>query len=201
LIRADRGEAQPKLGADDQQRIGDVVARVADKGQLAFLQGFDRILPQGHQVRQRLGGMVQIRQAVPDGHAGETREVFRGFLLKAAELDSVIEAPQHAGGVLQGFLFAHLGVGQEGDVAALVPAGGLKGAARAGGRFLKNQHDVLPAKQIAGDAGALFALQVTGQVQQKQDLLSGEILQGQQRAAFELHRHGGASYWFILIIP
>ena len=74
---------------------------------------------------------------------------------------------------------------------ALVVGGDLKRAAGAGGGLFKQQHDVLAGEQVAADAGALLRLQVGGEVQHIADLIRGEILQREKRAAFQINGHGG----------
>ena len=127
--------------------------------------------------------MGLIGQAVPHGHARVGGETLDDLLVVAAVLDAVVEAAEDLGGVDHRFLLAHLGgLGvEEGDVRALVVSGDFERAAGAGRGLFEQQHDVLAGEQVAADAGALFGLEVSG---------GGEVLQGQERAAFQINGHG-----------
>ena len=111
------------------------------------------------------------------------------LLREAAVLDAVVHAPQDLGGVLDRFLLAHLAVGQEGGVAALVPAGRLEGAAGAGAGLVEDEDDVLAVEEVAADAGALLGLEVGGQVEHIADLFGAEILEGKETSSFEVDGH------------
>ena len=145
----------------------------------------------GHDVRQRLGGMIHVGQAVEYGHAGIFGQVLHHLLLVAPVLDAVEQPAQHFGAVHQRFLFAHLGgLGlQEGDAGALVPGRDLEGAAGAGRGLFEQQHDIFTLQQIAADALLFLALELVGQIQQVADLFGGEIHQTQKTAAFQIDAH------------
>ena len=148
------------------------------------------MLEHGEHVTERLGGMELIRKTVPDGDAGEFGQVLDELLGEAAVLDAVVHAAEHLRGVLDGFLLAHLAVGEEGGVAALVPAGGLEGAAGAGGCLVEYEHDILAEQRVALDARTLLGLKVVRKVEQIADFLGGIIFQGEKTSSFEIHRHG-----------
>ena len=114
------------------------------------------------------------------------------LLVVAAVLDAVVEAAEDLGGVDHRFLLAHLGgLGiEEGDVRALVVSGDFERAAGAGRGLFEQQHDVLAGEQVAADAGALFGLEVSGEIEHVADLVGGEVFQRQERTAFQINGHG-----------
>ena len=136
--------------------------------------------------------MIHVGQAVPHGHAGVGGKPLDDRLIVAAVLDAVEEAAEDLRGIGHRFLLAHLGgLGvEERDVRALVVGGDLKRAAGAGGGLFKQQHDVLAGEQIAADTGALFRLEIGGEVEHIADLIRGEILQSEKGTAFEIDGHG-----------
>ena len=125
------------------------------------------MLLNGHHVRQNLGGVVHVGEAVEDRHAAVLRQVLHHLLVEAPVLDAVEEPAQDLGGVLQGLLFAHLAAGrvQVGDVAPLLGGRHLEGAAGPGGGLLKEQHDVLALQGPAADPRPALGLQIFAQVQ------------------------------------
>ena len=188
-----------ELGADIHEAVGDVVARVAAEDELALAQGLLRVFHERQDIGERLRRVVDVRQAVPHGHARVGGETLDDLLVVAAVLDAVIEAAEDLGGVRHRFLLAHLGgLGiEEGDACAFVVGCNLEGAAGAGGGLFEQQHDVLAGEQVAADAGALFRLEVGGEIQHIADLIGGEVLQGQERAAFQINGHrGDPPFWY-----
>ena len=136
--------------------------------------------------------MVNVGQAVPNGNARVGGETLDDLLVVAAVLDAVVEAAQDLGGVNHRFLLAHLGrLGiEEGDACAFIISGDLERAAGAGRGLFKQQHDVLAGEQVAADAGALFGLEVSGEIEHIVDLVGGEVFQRQERTAFQINGHG-----------
>ena len=181
-----------ELGADVHQAVGDVVARVAAEDELALAQRLLGVLHQRQDIGERLGGVVNVGQAVPNGNARVGGETLDDLLVVAAVLDAVVEAAQDLGGVDHRFLLAHLGgLGiEEGDACAFIVSGDLKRAAGAGRGLFKQQHDVLAGEQVAADAGALFGLEVSGEIEHIADLIRGEVFQRQERTAFQINGHG-----------
>ena len=99
------------------------------------------------------------------------------LLLLASELDAVVEAAQHPGGVRHGLLVPHLrarGV-QVGDVRALVVGGDLEGATGARGGLLEDEGNVLVRQPLDLAAGLLGLLEISRQLEQGAPLLSGEV--------------------------
>lgn len=185
-----------ELSADVHQAVGDVVARVAAEDELALAERLFGVLHQRQDIGKRLRRVVDVGQAVPHGHARVGGETLDDLLVVAAVLDAVVEAAEDLGGVDHRFLLAHLGgLGiEEGDVRALVVSGDFERAAGAGRGLFKQQHDVLAGEQVAADTGALFGLEVSGEIKHIADLVGGEVFQRQERAAFQIDGH-----WEILL--
>ena len=192
LLRAPADIVDAELGADVHEAVSNVVARVAAENELALAQRLLGVLHEGENVGQRLGGVVNVSQAVPHGNARVGGETLDDLLVVAAVLDAVVEAAENLGGVDHRFLLAHLGgLGiEEGDVRALVVSGDFERAAGAGRGLFEQQHDVLAGEQVAADTGALFRLQVGGEIQHVADLIGGKIFQREERAAFQIDGHG-----------
>ena len=181
-----------ELGADVHQAVGHVVAGIAAEDELALAQRLFSVLHQREDVGQRLGGVVNVCQAVPNGNTRVGGKPLDDLLVVAAVLDAVVEAAEDLGGVDHRFLLAHLGgLGiEESDVRALVVSGDFERAAGAGRGLFKQQHDVLAGEQVAADTGALLRLQVGGEVEHIADLIGREILQREKRTAFQINGHG-----------
>ena len=130
-------------------------------------------------------------QTVPHRHAGVLGQILHVGLGEAAELDAVVEAAEHAGGVLDGLLLAHLGAARikVGHAHAEVHGADLEGAAGARGGLLEQQHDVLALEVAVRGAGALEVLEVLGELQLVLDLLGGEVEQAEERTTAEIDRH------------
>ena len=192
LLRTPADIVDAELGADVHQAVGDIVARVAAEDELALAQRLFGVLHQREDVGECLRRVVNVGQAVPHGHARVGGETLDDLLVVAAVLDAVVEAAQDLGGVDHRFLLAHLGgLGiEEGDVRALVVSGDFERAAGAGRGLFEQQHDVLAGEQVAADAGALFGLEVSGEIQHVADLVGGEVFQRQERTAFQINGHG-----------
>ena len=137
------------------------------------------MLLNGHHVRENLGGVVGVGEAVPDRDPRPLGKVLHHLLFVAPVLDAVEEPAQDFGGILQGFLLAHLGAVcvQIGDVGPLLGGRHLEGAAGPGRGLLKEQDDVLALQGVAADACPALGLQVVAQVQEVSDLLGGKIFQ------------------------
>ena len=192
LLRTPADIVDAELGADVHQAVGDVVARVAAEDELALAERLFGVLHQRQDVGKRLRRVVDVGQAVPHGHARVGGETLDDLLVVAAVLDAVVEAAQDLSGVDHRFLLAHLGrLGiEEGDVRALVVSGDFERAAGAGRGLFKQQHDVLAGEQVAADTGALFRLQVGGEIEHIADLIGGKVFQRQERTAFQINGHG-----------
>ena len=144
------------------------------------------MLLHGHHVRNDLGGVVQVGQAVVHGHPGVFGQGLHVGLVVAPVLDAVKEAAQHLGGVLHGLLFSHLGGAgvQVGHPAPLLGHGHFKGAAGAGGGLFKEQHDVLAFEGLPVEPHLPLGFQGMAQVQQVADFLGREVHEGEEGFAF-----------------
>ena len=197
LLRADAHKVHTHLGSADHPGVTHVVPHVAGEHHLHLVQGLVAVLLNGHHVRQDLGGVVRVGEAVPHGHAGVFGQVLHGLLVVAPVLDAVKKPAQHLGGVLQGLLLAHLGAArvQIGDMGPLLGGRHLEGAAGAGGGLFKQQHDVLALEGRVADAGPALGFQVVAQVQEIADLRGGEVLERQEAPAFQIDCHTMHSFF------
>ena len=179
-----------QLGRNDHQGVGDVVAGIAEEGQLPASH-VTELLAGGHDIGQHLSGMEGVGQAVPDGNAGILGQILNHRLLEAAVLDTVEHAAQNLGGVLQGLLLAHLGrTGiQEGDAHAQIASADFESAAGSGGGLLEQQNDLLVAQPLVLNAVVLHSLELGRQVEQIVDLVGGEIQQGQEASSSNVQSH------------
>ncbi len=168
----------------DHEGVAHVVACVAHIHKLHLIEGLMYMLFDGHKVGENLRGVVHVRKAVPNGHAGMLGKKLHGFLLEAAVFDAVVKAAKHLCSILKGFLFAHLAVAQEGNICAFVKAGHFKRAACAGRSFVEKEHYIFAVEQTVADTRALFGLKVVGKVEQVADLFRCKVTQGQKRASF-----------------
>ncbi|MCY1438852.1 hypothetical protein D9M71_550680 [compost metagenome] len=183
-----------ELGADQQQRVAHVVARVAEVGVADFVDRFVGVFTHGQHVGDHLCRVILVGQAVEHRYAGELGQLLDDFLLEATVLDGVVHAPEHAGGVLHAFLVADLrGVRVDvGDVGALVIGGDFKRAAGAGRGFFEDQRDVVALEMLLFGAGVLGTLEVAGQVEQVAQFARGVVFQAQQIAVMDVERHFGS---------
>ena len=120
-----------------------------------------KVLPDGEEVSQDLGGMELVGQAVPHRHTGVVGKVFHDLLAIAPVLDAVEHAAQHTGSVGDGLLLADLAAGRVkvGHFHAQIVGSDLEAATGAGGGLFKDQGDVLACQLvIVADAGLLFCL-------------------------------------------
>ena len=183
-------EVHAHLGAAHHQGVAHVVAGVPQEDQLHPLELAEMLLD-GEEVRQHLGGMKLVGEAVPHGDAGLCAQLLHDLLAEAPVLDAVVHPAQDPGGVGDALLLAHLGAGgpQIGDAHAQIVARHLKGAAGPGGVLLKEEDDVLALAEGMGDAGLLLGLQLRRQVQETADLLRREVQEFQKILALEIHSH------------
>ena len=190
LLRSAGAEVHAQLGADDHQGVGNVVARVAEEGQLAAAD-IAELLADGQDVGQHLGGMEVVGQAVPYGNAGVAGQILNHGLLEAAVLDAVIHAAQNLGGVGQGFLLAHLrraGI-QERNAHAEVTRTDLKRAAGAGRGLLEQQNDLLVGEVLVLHAVSLQALEFGGEIEHIVDFRGGEVELGEEASSSDVYAH------------
>ena len=171
--------------AAHHQGVAHVVAGVAHIDQLDALEGAE-MFPDGEEVRQDLGGMELVGQAVEHGHAGMLCQLVHDLLTEAAILDAVIHPAKHPGGVGDGFLLADLrALGVEvGAAHAQVGGGDLEGAAGAGGGLFKNQSDVFAHQELMRDAALFLRLEHGGNVEKMFDFRRRKVQQLEKMLLF-----------------
>ena len=182
-------KVEAHLGAAHHQAVAHVIAGVPEVDKVDAFQ-LAEVLPDGEEVREDLGGMELVGQAVPDRDTCIFCQVFHDLLPIAAVLDAVKHPAQHPGGVGNGFLFADLAARRVkvGDLHAQIVSGDLKAAAGAGGGLFKDQRDVLACQLlIVADASFFPGLQVSGQIEQLLDLGRGVVQKLQKTAIFQTH--------------
>ena len=184
-------EVQAQLRAHDHERVRHVVLGVAHEHELQALEALREVLLDRQHVGDHLRGMELGGQAVPHRHAGVGGQVLDDLLGEAAVLDAVVHAAEHAGGVLDGLLLAHLGAAgiEVGDAHAEVHAAHLERAARAGGGLLEQQDDVLAFEVAMGGTRQFQVLELLGQLDEVADLVRREIQQLQEVASAQARGH------------
>ena len=177
-----------------------IIPHVAGEHHLHLVQRLFAVLLQSHHIRQNLRGMVRVRQAVPDRHSRVFRQVLHRALGIAAILNAVKEPAQDLGGVLQRFLFAHLGAArvQIRHMGTLLRRGDLKGTTGPGGGLLKQQDNMLSLQSRVADPGPALGFQVVAQVQKIPDLRGRKVLQRQKTSSFQIHCHSRYFLSFLL---
>ena len=190
-FRCGYAHVHAQFGADQQQRIAHVVARVAQVGVADVMQRLVAVLAHGQHVGEHLGRVVFIGQTVEHRHAGELGQVFDDFLLEAAVLNGVVHAPQYAGGVFHGFFVTDLrGVRVDiSDIGALVIGRDFEGAAGAGRGLFEDQRDVFAFQVLSFSAAVLGALEVARQVEQEHQFTLGVVHQAEQVAVVHVESH------------
>jgi len=177
-----------------QQREAAMLARIPQEGQAHLRQQLAwATLLHRHAVGQDLCRVDLVALAVVDRHAGPARQLARGGVVEAAVVDRVVQAAEHAHGVLHARPCAGLGVAgaDDRDLRALVAGRDLERTVRApGGVLVEQQGDVLAAQLHLLGAGVLGALQFVRHVEQDPYVAHAEFVQGQNAAIlqFETHR-------------
>ena len=191
LLRAAQAHVHAHQAADDHERVAHVAAGVADIGVFDLRDRLVAVLAHGHHVGQHLGRVILVGEPVVDRHARVLGQLLDDLLAGAAILDRVEHAAEHARGVLGRFLVAHLRARRVeiGHLGALVVAGDLEGAARAGRGLLEDQADLLALEVLLLGARIFRALQVAGEIEQVLELLLGVVLHRQQRAVAQVECH------------
>ena len=120
--------------------------------------------------------MVRVGKSVPHRNAGPLLELLDRLLGESAEEDAVVDAPEDAGRVLDAFLLAEMDVGTREvfGIAAFVACGNLRRVARAGGRLLENERNLLAAQEIAAHACMAARFELRCEVDQVEHFLVGE---------------------------
>ena len=134
-----------------------------------------KMLPDGEEICQNLGGMKFVGQTVPHGNTGVFGQSFRDLLIKSPVFDTVKHPAQHPGGIGNGLLLAHLGaLGIQIDrMHAKIGCCNLECAAGTGAGLLKHQGDGLAFTKPVGDTRLFLCLQLGGKLQQS---IGGEMV-------------------------
>ena len=66
------------------------------------------MLPYGEKIRQHLGGVVLIGQAVPDRHTGVLCQFLHDFLSETTVFDALIHSSQNSCCIRNAFLLSNL---------------------------------------------------------------------------------------------
>ena len=137
--------------------------------------------------------MELIGEPVEHRHPGIFRELLDDLLARAAVLDRVIHPSEYPRGVLHRFLVPDLRRIRVdvGHVGTLVVRRHLERAAGAGGGLLEDERDVLARQALPAEAGVLRALEISGEVEQVEQVAIGVMDQAEQTAVAVVECHGG----------
>src|SRR4030095_12954524 len=135
------------------------------------------------------------------GHASVLRQFFHAGLTGTAVLDGVVHPSQHTRRVAERFLVTDLRTRRIEicHVRALVVAGDLEGAARAGRRLLEDQADFLALEMLLLGARVLCALEIAREVEQVAKFPWRVILNRQQRAVTQIETHDVLLNWALRV--
>ena len=181
-----------ELRAHHHERVRHVVLRVAHEHELEAARALRELLFDRHQVGDHLRGVELGGEPVPHRDARVFGELLDDLLAVSAVLDAVEHAAEHARGVGDRLLLAHLRSRrvEVGDAHAQVMPGDLKRAAGAGRGLLEQQHDVLALEVAVRRARELHALELVAEADEVADLFGGEIEQLQEAATAQAYGHG-----------
>ena len=135
-------------------------ALIPVQAQYLSAKGLEQLLQTVQKVRRQINPKLKIE----------------GILLtmtdsEAAVLNAVIHPAQNLRGVRDGLLLSHLAAARVEirHAHTKIPARDFECAARAGGRFFKQQHHVLALQVTMGRSGALEIFKITRQIEQVPD--------------------------------
>ena len=111
LFRCTSDKIHTHVRTSHHQRIPHIVPGVPHINQFYAFQTAE-VLPYRQHIRQNLGRMVFIGQAVPHRHPCIPGQLLHNLLPKPPVFDPVINPPQHPGRVRNTLLFADLGTGR-----------------------------------------------------------------------------------------
>ena len=187
-----KADVHADLGGADHQGRRRVAGGIAEKAEADVGEMLVGELPHGEEVGEDLGRVEFVGEAVIDRHAGMGGQLLGDRLTEASIFDAVIEAAEHARGVLHRFLVADLRAGRAeiGDVRALVVSGDLEAGARAGRGFFEDQRDVLSFEPLLLVAALFRRLEIGGEAQKKADFVGRDVEQGKKASAVKIERHG-----------
>ena len=108
------------------------------------------MLLHGQEIRQQLGRMKLVGQAVPYRNTGIFGKGFDHFLTMAAVLNTVIHPAQHAGGIFNGFFMADLAAAwpEISDAGTLIKCGNFERASCPGRVFFEDERDAFSSQML-----------------------------------------------------
>ena len=191
FFRRAGNEVHAHFRAANHQRVSHVVSGISHVDQFDAFQRAE-MLPDRQEIRQDLGRMELIGQAVPYRDSGITIQVLHDLLPVSPVLNPVKHTAQNPRCIGNAFLFTYLAPGgiQIGTVHSQVISSDLKGAASARARFLKDQGDIFSGTAGMRHAGFFLLLQIRCQVKKTRDLFRREIKQFQELFFFQC-KHAG----------
>ena len=177
LRRRGHGHLHAGDPSGDQERAGHVVA-VAHVGELQPLERSEA-LEQGHQVRERLAGVVLLGEHVDHGDRGVLRELGHGLVRARPDADGVDHPRQHERHVARRLAARHLelALAQDQRMPAQLVDARLEGHARAGGRLVEHERDALAVERARGQA---VGLELDRPLQEPPLLSGRKLLSGQE---------------------
>ena len=173
-------DLDPGQLADDRQRAGDVVA-VADVGEAQPVE-LAEALAQGHQVGQRLAGVVQRRQRVDDRDLGRGGQLGDRLVGAGADHDRVDVAREHPRRVADRLAAGelHLVAAQDDRGRAQLGDPDLEGDPRPRRGPLEDQRDAAPGQRVGADALAAAGFQLQRPLEQLAELERAELFAGEE---------------------
>jgi hypothetical protein len=190
--RGRRGDphVHPELRAADQVRVRHVEARVAEVAERDVVERLRDVLADRQEVREHLRRVPLLSQPVEDRHARPLRERVH-VLVDAAVADRVVDAAEHARGVLHRLLAAEVRAARPdvGDVRALVVRGDLEGRTRACGVLLEEERKRLALEPALFPASRLGRLQLGRELEQMQQLVARVVRERKEVPAAQVD-HG-----------
>ena len=145
------------------------------------------MLTDGEEIRQDLGRMEFVGQAVPHRNAGVMGQFLHDLLAESAVLDAVKHTAENTGGIRGAFLLTHLGTGgsQVHRMHTQISRRYFKSAAGTGAVFLKQKSNALALAEAMRDAGLFLRLKIGGKIQKTRNLRRGKIQQLQEMLTFQ----------------
>ena len=176
FLRRAGDKVHPHFRAANHQGVAHVVTGITHIDKLDALQ-MAKVLLDCQEVRQNLGRVEFIGQAVKDRDTGVFCQILDDGLTEAPVLDAVIHPAQDPGRIGDGLFVAHLGAGgaEVRRVHAQIVRRNFEGAAGPGGGFFKNQGDILALKIAVGLARLFLCLEICRRVDELLDLSGGEV--------------------------
>ncbi len=181
---------EPQFCGADEQRIGHVVAAVADIDQLAS-PNVSETLFDGQEIGKGLGGVPFVGETVPDRHTRPLGHLFHHALLEAPVLDPIEHPTQNPHRVFDGLLLAHLDVvlAKKLGVGPLFDARHGKGTSGPGGAFFEKQSHVLVLEPPRIDSRPPHGLVVPRKIEKAPNFFPGVVVQRKKTSSCQANRH------------